>query len=381
MVANPIAAFFSEACELTDRAPRRRGLQRRMRPFRPAAERHLAELRRRRGVRHALLAAIYREPSTLLRGRGLPTVVLGGFVPDATEALHCQRRLLRRFGDIYYVNYPRAGFDREVLFAQLRDLLAELAARGERPVMFGVSFGCGLLGDFLAEERLREGRPAARVSGLVLVSPVLSVEDLTGEQVRDCTLVGRICLPMLRAAEAEQVEASVRNARRFFGRLFTAGGQNQRAMRRLRWRRQGAFLKERILETVQEITAEGALQRLALLRRSCPLAAGEWVRPLSMRPVLAMFAEREDAVLASSAPVRRLLAERLLECMPHGAATVVASPDPGDAVQHASLIFHALYYNPPIERFYAALLRETRPLSVRPWLSPERVLRRFGGVE
>ena len=353
---NPVAAFFEEVC-LQEPTLRRRGLQRGMRLYRPASMRALDALRRQRG-RLPALATIYRERRARFRGGSLATVVLGGFVPDATEALHCQRRLLRAYGDVYYVNYPRDGFDREALHAQLADLLVDLGARGESAVLFGISFGCGLLGDFLAEERLGA---AEHVAGVLWVSPVLSVEDLTGplpagsRERGACSLVGRVCLPMLDVDVARDGDASVRNGRRFFGKLFTAGSQNRRAMRRLRWRRQGVFLKERILETVAEISSEGARQRLALLRRSCPLAAGEWPQPLSARPALAIFAEQEDAVLSAAAPVRRLLATGATDVLPRVATEVARSGEPGDTVQHASLIFHSYAYNPAIERFYDTL--------------------------
>src|SRR5258705_8617160 len=102
---NPVAGFFEEA--LLQRPPLcRRGLQRGMVSWRPAVERALDGLRRRRADLPPL-ATIYRERRARLSSGNLATVVLGGFVPDATEALHCQRRLLRRFGDVYYLNYPR----------------------------------------------------------------------------------------------------------------------------------------------------------------------------------------------------------------------------------------------------------------------------------
>ncbi len=377
---NPVAAFFEQAF-LQPPPLRRRGLQRGMVSWRPAVQRALDGLRRRRGDLPPL-ATIYRERRARFSSASVATVVLGGFVPDATEALHCQRRLLRRFGDVYYVNYPREGFDRDALHAQLADLLADLGARGESAVLFGISFGCGLLGDFLAAERLGA---AEHVAGVLWVSPVLSLEDLTGPDRatrRDCSLVGRVCLPMLDVEPGRDADASVRNGRRFFGRLFTAGSQNRRAMRRLRWRRQGEFLKARILETVQEISTEGARQRLALLRRACPLAAGEWPQPLSARPTLAIFAEQEDAVLSAAAPVRRLLA---VEAAPTGAlpraeVAVARSAEPGDAVQHASLIFHAHAYNPAIERFYAALGSRAGIFGARALAAAGGSLRRLRGL-
>ena len=194
------------------------------------------------------------------------------------------------------------------------------------------------------------------------------VEDLAGEDKADCSLVGRICMPMFRARDGEEAESSVRQSRRFFGKLFLAGSQNQRAMRRLRWRKQGEFLKDKILETVREISSEGARQRLFLLRRTCPLRPGEWARPLFNGPALAMFAEEENAVLAPRAPVRELLSDRLHDVLPRGTAAVVSASDPEDRVQHASLIFHSTYFNPPIQRFYERLSAEVRPVRSFPTL-------------
>jgi len=67
------------------------------------------------------LATIVREFS---RGP-VPTIVLGGFVPDASEAVFLLRDYLRRQGSLYCVNYPRHGFHLELLFAQLDDLVGE----------------------------------------------------------------------------------------------------------------------------------------------------------------------------------------------------------------------------------------------------------------
>jgi len=78
--------------------------------------------------------------------------VIGGFVPDATEAVEFQRELFRRYGSIYYLNFARNGFSVEMFFAQLADLIEDINRRGKKPVLFSISFGCGLVGAFLKSE-------------------------------------------------------------------------------------------------------------------------------------------------------------------------------------------------------------------------------------
>ena len=80
---------------------------------------------------HRTRCQIFRE-----KGAGnVPTIVLGGFVPDATELVEFQRKLLRRHGSIYYVNYSRNGFCQEMFAAQLTDLIEDLARKGQRPLI------------------------------------------------------------------------------------------------------------------------------------------------------------------------------------------------------------------------------------------------------
>lgn len=324
---------------------RRPVLQWRLRAWCPPRAPHFGFLRARRGGSSVLPAEILREAG---RGR-LATVVVGGFVPDPSEAVHCQRRLFRRFGDIYYLQFPPAGFDREALHAQLLDLLDELARRRQQVVLFGVSFGCALICEFLSQyPRLRDA-----LAGLVLISPVLSLEDL-GPRDGERTLVGRFAWPMACADDAETVTASIRAARRFFARLFAAGSRNRAAFARLRWRGQGEMLRNRILATVEAITSEGARGRLAELGWKSPLP--NWQEPLVAVPALVLFAEREEAVIAGGAPVRQLLASPGV-LSPRARAETVRSND-GDAVQHASLIFHARQYRRPLQQFYGDLQRE-----------------------
>src|SRR6185436_14842903 len=98
-----------------------------------------------------------RQSATLLREHrfgATPTMVLGGFVPDSTEQVYLLRGFLLRHGSVYYFNYPRGGFSPELICAQLDDLVEELSLiHGQRPVVFAVSFGVGLVLEWLRRTR------------------------------------------------------------------------------------------------------------------------------------------------------------------------------------------------------------------------------------
>ena len=83
---------------------------------------------------HRTRCQIFRE-----KGAGnVPTIVLGGFVPDATETVEFQRALLRQHGSIYYVNYARTGFCQDMFAAQLTDLLEDLERKGQKPLVMAL---------------------------------------------------------------------------------------------------------------------------------------------------------------------------------------------------------------------------------------------------
>ena len=158
----------------------------------------------------------------------MPTIVLGGFVPDSTEQVFLLRRFFLRTGNVYYFNYPHLGFSLELAYAQLDDLVAELAARGQPPVIFGVSFGAGLALEWLRRTRVA-GR-AAPLAGLVLVSPVACVEDVFAPgAAKPATLLGRALKPFLGGGPASA--AAVEKSRTIFARMFEAGAQNRASLR------------------------------------------------------------------------------------------------------------------------------------------------------
>lgn len=135
-----------------------------IKPYTPTRRTREFALRDRLPSFHGARTQIYRE-----RGDGSqPTIIVAGFVPDATEVVEFQRPLLKQYGSIYYLNYARNAFSAPLFHAQLADLIEDLNARGERPVLFGISFGSGLVADFL-----RDLPSGVNIRGVVMVSPVL----------------------------------------------------------------------------------------------------------------------------------------------------------------------------------------------------------------
>jgi len=295
------------------------------------------------------IATIQREAG---RGR-TPTIVLGGFVPDAPEQVFLLRRFFLRFGDLHYVCYPRQGFSLDMMCAQLDDLVEELTRAGRPPVIFSVSFGSGILLEWLRRARVAGRRPA--IAGTVLVSPVGCVEDILDPRLpKPATLLGRALKPYL--AEGVLREEAVEKSRTIFTRMFEAGAQNKASLRMLMTRAELHRLYEGVMGTIRGVSAEGARERVRALRQM-PAPAGHAApgsRALSSAPCLVLYAEKEDAVLDASSPTRRSFESAMPACFPAGRVQVVSTPL-ANPVQHASLIFHAFDFLPPINAFYQRL--------------------------
>jgi len=304
---------------------------------------------------HRTRCQIFRE-----KGAGaVPTIVLGGFVPDATETVEFQRKLLRRHGSIYYVNYPRNGFCQEMFAAQLTDLIEHLERKGQKPLIMGVSFGCGLLTHFLrnASENVHES-----VRGVILVSPVITTDDLirpTGLK-RDGIRILESNLKKIVAADpgnetdiAKQIERS----RRCFQALFNAGAENRTLnVRHL-------AIRKKINDVIEYTTARGGFERVTALRNfSFPL----FDNTLFAGPVLTLLAENESDILVPTSPTLKLFSDPALftKIFPSCRVKTVQSHIVGDGVAHASLIFHQEVYNTLLESWYDKLLYPRLQLAV-----------------
>lgn len=298
---------------------------------------------------HSVHCQLYKE-----KGEGRhPTIVVGGFVPDATEALEFQRPLLRRHGSIYYLNFPRNGFSQELFCAQLSDLIADLSRQDRRPVLLGVSFGAGLLVHFLrqATEEIH-----GMLRGLMLISPVLCTDDLVrprGERSGGVRMLESNLRKILEVdpADRDGLHKQVERARRCFYALFEAGAESRPLSGR------HLAIRHRIFGVLEHTSALGGYQRVLALRDFVAPHSGASVFD---GPTLLLTAEDEASILVPGSPTLGLLEDQALfrQLFPNGTARVVSSPDAGDPVPHASLIFHQHCYNPRLGHWLERLHRE-----------------------
>jgi pimeloyl-ACP methyl ester carboxylesterase len=285
----------------------------------------------------------------------VPTIVLGGFVPDATEQVFLLRGSLLKRGSVFYLNYPRQGFSADLLFAQLDDLVAELnLLHGTPPVIFSVSFGSGLILEWL--RRAREAGRHVDIAGAIFVSPIGCVEDLMAlGEAKPATLLGRAVKPYVDAKDGEIDPRQIEKSRTIFSRMFGAGVQNKATLATLMSPAELERLHEAVMQTIARIDARGASERMrALCRFSSPAAYfSQRLLPLTEAPVLILFAEDEDAVIDSRSPTRFAFSAAHRAYFPQSVCRTLCNPR-GAPVQHASLIFHIGNFLPPISRFYSA---------------------------
>jgi hypothetical protein len=274
--------------------------------------------------------------------------VIAGFLPDATESIEYQREHLARYGDVYYLNYPRDRFSTPLLFAEISALIRHLNARGERPVLFSICFGSGLVVQYFRETDHASG---LGIAGLVMVSPVLCAADmarLDGGSAAEAPLRERAARRFFHHHTHEDIERGVAKARRAFAILF----RRERVMRLLNGR--NTTIMARVLAAVDEITVAGYYERaLALKALTWPAVD----TPIFRGPALVLFAEDEEGVFVPSSPTLAELRRPsvVAKLFPRGAVHEVASSDAGDPVVHGSIAVHHHYFNPFIIRWYERL--------------------------
>lgn len=321
------------------------GLMRQMsiKSYAPYTRRREFQLIEKVASMHAVRNQIFKE-----KGVGnIPTIVIGGFVPDATEAAEFQRPLLKSFGSIYYVNFSRNGFSLEMFFAQLADLIEDINLRGKKPVIFSVSFGCGLVRHFL---RSAHNGPALRIKGLAMASPVLCTDDLIRPEREKGTGVRMLESNLKRimktdATKEDDVSRQIERARRCFQSLFEAGAENRELNRR------HLSIRKKIMDVVGKTPVIGGYQRVLALKEFFPPSVD---LPIFAGPALVLLAEQEEEILVASSPTLSALKNHQTRAalFPRGVVKTVSSRIVGDAVAHASLIFHHHCYNPLIEAWY-----------------------------
>jgi len=334
-----------------------------LRPPRPVP--HTPIINRRQTAVLATNVAGPHQLATLLcelRKGAAPTIVLGGFVPDATEQVFLLRGSLLSQGSVYYFNYPRNGFSAELLFAQLDDLVEELSqVHGTPPVILSVSFGSGLVLEWLRRTRENDRQPA--ISGAVFVSPIGCIEDLLAPgAIKPTTLLGRAVKPYIDATDGRVDPRQIEKTRTIFSRMFEAGAQNKAALTALMTPGELSRLHAAVIESIARVDARGACERMGALRAFASPSSyfSQRLLPLTDVPVLILFAEDEDAVIDAGSPTRFALSNAHRAYFPQSTCHTLSNPG-GSPVQHASLIFHSTHFLPPINRFYRGL--KSRQLS------------------
>ncbi len=294
-----------------------------------------------------------------------PTIVLGGFIPDATEQVFLLRGFLLKHGSVYYINYPRHGFSNELLYAQLEDLIEELnSLHGQQPVVFAVSFGVGLVMEWLKRAR-RENRQID-LSGLVLISPVACVEDLLAPgEAKPTTLLGRAIKPYIDPNKRAD-EQTVAKSRTIFNKMYESGAQNKESLRVLMTRGELRQLHDAVTTTIRTISANGACERVHALRQleSPSSYFSQMLLPLSKAPTLILYAEKESSVIADHSPTRFALESAHRAYFPQSEHKIITNHR-GSPVQHASLIFHCFNFLPTISSFYRAMKRGEKRTKAR----------------
>jgi len=319
----------------------------------PRAVVHQPEVRTRQdAVSASGIAGLHQRADVLVEKRPgpVPTIIVGGFVPDGIDAFYLLRGRLATNGSIYYVNYPRRGFSMDLFQAQLEDLIEEIAVRrGRRPALMAVSFGCAV-----ALELLRRASAAGRelpLAGLILISPVACSADLLDPaEAKPSTLLGRVIKPYL-GSTVRTDNAIVEKSRAVFLKMFEAGAQNKEALRFLMTRGETRRLRDAVLGTINAIDGNGASERVRALCDVPPLTAPQ---VLFSGPALVLFAEKENAVLVESSPTRREMTGRVTAWFPRGRCVTVTN-HADNPVQHASLIFHSQNFQPLFAAFYRSL--------------------------
>lgn len=304
---------------------------------------------------HLKRCQLFRE-----KGAGqFPTIVLGGFVPDSTESVEFQRKMLREHGSIYYLNYPRQGFCSEMFAAQLSDLLNALKLKGQKPLIMGISFGCGLLVNFLrqASESVHE-----QIRGVVLISPVICTDDLirpAGIKKDGVRFLENNLKKIVSAdpTNKNELEKHIERSRRCFQALFNAGAENRSlSVRHL-------AIRNKIMDVINNTPSKGGFERVVALR-DFSFPAG--TNTIFSGPVLTLLAENEYDILVPSSPTMRLFSDssEYARFFPNCRVRSVRSGLPDDGVAHASLIFHHEAYNMLLDSWYSKLLYPKLQLAV-----------------
>ena len=183
-----------------------------------------------------------------------------------------------------------------------------------------------------------------------MASPVLCTDDLIRPEREKGSGVRMLESNLKRimktdATKGDDISRQIERARRCFQSLFEAGAENRELNRR------HLSIRKKIMDVVGKTPVIGGYQRVLALGEFLPPATDH---PVFAGPALVMLAEQEEEILVTSSPTLTALKhpEQRHLLFPRGSVKTVVSRTAGDAVAHASLIFHHHCYNPLIEAWY-----------------------------
>lgn len=285
--------------------------------------------------------------------------LMPGLVPDGPETFLRQHALFRAFGDVTTITYPYAAFDLDRIIERMEARVRSAAARGEKPVLVGVSVGGGIVLELL---RRTQGDPLP-LAGLILVSPLTCADDLA-------PMLRRYLEPILAPAAGSTSAEALEKARGFFRTLASRSmGEPLRSPWKALLTPQGWIqlrdqrVRERIEATLAGIPTAGGLDRVQAIVR---LSGIHQVRgALTTAQTLIAWGSRERHTLRMDGPGTGLLCrpDLAFRLLPEAEIQWIYDLNGGD-VPHASLLKHAHAFNPTIKRFLKRLARgAARPLA------------------
>lgn len=291
-------------------------------------------------------------------------ICLPGLVPDGPEAWLRQRRLFARHGSVAVASWSAMGFDLDATIAALDDEVVQARSAGRKPILVAMSFGGGVALEWL-RRRQERGEPAD-LAGLVLVSPMGSIRDLS-------PVLTRLLDPIAAAVDGRGGDPclALERGRSFFRQLAMRSVEDEalgggwpglfaalapsafvaRHERRIR---------DRISAGIAALPALAAVQRVQGVRALRGLPEGRM--PLCEAPTLILWGSKERHTLNMDGPCCGRLCRPDLACRVFPAAEVqwVYAAD-GSAVPHASTLRHAPCFNRHLGRFLDRLPRQAHP--------------------
>ena len=273
--------------------------------------------------------------------------LMPGLVPDGPETFLRQQALFRAFGDTTTLTYPYDAFCLDRVIERVGSRIRAAAARGERPVLVGVSVGGGIVLELL---RRTQAEPLP-LAGLILVSPLTCAGDLA-------PMLKRFIDPILNPAPGTTQIEALEKGRAFF-RTLASRSMGERLTSP--WKalftppmgwvqlREHA-IRVRIERTLDGIPANGGLDRVHAIQSFVGVHQVRGV--LCAAPTLIVWGSRERHTLRMDGPGTSLLCrpDMAYRLFPDAEIHWVYEPD-GEEVPHASLLKHAHAFNPHFKRF------------------------------